>query len=74
MLYFPPGKWAVEQAALGVHKVMSYSDAGSAFIFGSLVGPKMDVLFDGAGFIFAFRVLRRLFSLPRLSACCTTLA
>ena len=23
MLYFPPGKWAVEQAALGVHKVMS---------------------------------------------------
>ena len=27
------------------------------FIFGSLVGPKMDVLFDGAGFIFAFRVL-----------------
>lgn len=29
----------------------------SAFIFGSLVGPKMDVLFDGAGFIFAFRVL-----------------
>ena len=57
MLYFPPGKWAVEQAALGVHKVMSYSDAGSAFIFGSLVGPKMDVLFDGAGFIFAFRAL-----------------
>ncbi|WP_323133962.1 Na+ dependent nucleoside transporter N-terminal domain-containing protein, partial [Klebsiella michiganensis] len=40
MLYFPPGKWLVEQAALGVHKVMSYSDAGSAFIFGSLVGPK----------------------------------
>ncbi|HCH0496199.1 TPA: NupC/NupG family nucleoside CNT transporter [Escherichia coli] len=57
MLYFPPGKWLVEQAALGVYKIMSYSDAGSAFIFGSLVGDKMDVLFDGAGFIFAFRVL-----------------
>ena len=57
MLYFPPGKWLVEQAAPGVHKIMSYSDAGSAFIFGSLVGDKMDVLFDGAGFIFAFRVL-----------------
>ena len=57
MLYFPPGKWLVELAALGVHKIMSYSDAGSAFIFGSLVGDKMDVLFDGAGFIFAFRVL-----------------
>ncbi|STI85022.1 putative nucleoside transporter [Escherichia coli] len=36
---------------------MAYSDAGSAFIFGSLVGPKMDTLFDGAGFIFGFRVL-----------------
>ncbi|WP_144882977.1 NupC/NupG family nucleoside CNT transporter [Leclercia adecarboxylata] len=57
MLYFPPGKWLAEQAALGVHKVMMYSDAGSAFIFGSLVGPKMDRLFDGAGFVFAFRVL-----------------
>ncbi|MCE0848217.1 NupC/NupG family nucleoside CNT transporter [Buttiauxella sp. A2-C1_F] len=57
MLYFPPGKWLAEQAALGVHKVMTYSDAGSAFIFGSLVGPKMDQVFDGAGFVFAFRVL-----------------
>ncbi|MFY9994433.1 MAG: NupC/NupG family nucleoside CNT transporter [Leclercia sp.] len=57
MLYFPPGKWLVEQAAHGVSKVMSYSDAGSAFIFGALVGPKMDTLFDGAGFVFAFRVL-----------------
>jgi hypothetical protein len=36
---------------------MTYSDAGSAFIFGSLVGPKMDRVFDGAGFVFAFRVL-----------------
>jgi putative pseudouridine transporter len=44
MLYFPPGKWLAEQAAMGIHKVMTYSDAGSAFIFGSLVGPKMDVL------------------------------
>lgn len=57
MLYFPPGKWLAEQAALGVHKVMTYSDAGSAFVFGALAGNKMDVVFDGAGFIFAFRVL-----------------
>lgn len=57
MLYFPPGKWLAEQAAYGIHKVMTYSDAGSAFIFGSLVGPKMDAVFDGAGFVFAFRVL-----------------
>lgn len=57
MLYFPPGKWLAEKAAYGIHKVMTYTDAGSAFIFGSLVGPKMDVIFNGAGFIFAFRVL-----------------
>lgn len=57
MLYFPPGKWLAEQAALGVHKVMTYSDAGSEFVFGALVGDKMDAVFDGAGFIFAFRVL-----------------
>ncbi|MDE9618087.1 NupC/NupG family nucleoside CNT transporter [Citrobacter portucalensis] len=57
MLYFPPGKWLAEQAALGVHKVMTYSDAGSAFIFGSLAGPEMDKVFNGAGFVFAFRVL-----------------
>lgn len=57
MLYLPPGKWLAEKAANGIHQVITYSDAGSAFIFGSLVGPKMDTLFDGAGFIFAFRVL-----------------
>ena len=57
MLWVPPGRWVAEKVAFGVHKVMAYSDAGSAFIFGSLVGPKMDTLFDGAGFIFGFRVL-----------------
>jgi nucleoside permease NupC len=56
MLWLPPGRWVAEKVAFGVHKVMAYSDAGSAFIFGSLVGPKMDTLFDGAGFIFGFRV------------------
>ncbi|EFY8755028.1 NupC/NupG family nucleoside CNT transporter [Shigella boydii] len=57
MLWLPAGRWIAEKVAFGVHKVMAYSDAGSAFIFGSLVGPKMDTLFDGAGFIFGFRVL-----------------
>lgn len=57
MLYVPAGKWLVNAIASGVNKVISYSDAGSSFIFGSLVGPKMNVLFDGAGFVFAFHVL-----------------
>ncbi|AEF45054.1 nucleoside transporter [Serratia sp. AS12] len=57
MLYIPAGKWLVNTIASGVNKVISYSDAGSTFIFGGLVGPKMNVLFDGAGFVFAFHVL-----------------
>ncbi|MGB2538749.1 NupC/NupG family nucleoside CNT transporter [Hafnia paralvei] len=57
MLYIPAGKWLVNSIAAGVNKVISYSDAGSSFIFGGLVGPKMNVLFDGAGFVFAFHVL-----------------
>lgn len=36
--------------------MMFYSDVGSVFIFGLLVGLKMDVLFDGVGFIFVFCV------------------
>ncbi len=36
MLWLPPGRWVAEKVAFGVHKVMAYSDAGSAFIFGSL--------------------------------------
>lgn len=57
MLYVPAGKWLVNSISAGVNKVISYSDAGSSFIFGGLVGPKMNVLFDGAGFVFAFHVL-----------------
>jgi len=57
MLYVPAGKWLINAIASGVNKVISYSDAGSSFIFGGLVGPKMNELFDGAGFVFAFHVL-----------------
>ncbi|MDE9540505.1 NupC/NupG family nucleoside CNT transporter [Xenorhabdus bovienii] len=57
MLYVPAGKWLIHNIANGVNAVIFYSSAGSSFIFGSLVGPKMNELFDGAGFIFAFQVL-----------------
>ncbi|MBC8953240.1 NupC/NupG family nucleoside CNT transporter [Xenorhabdus sp. PB62.4] len=57
MLYVPAGKWLINNIANGVNNVISYSASGSSFIFGSLVGPKMNELFDGAGFIFAFQVL-----------------
>ncbi len=57
MLYIPAGKWLINNIANGINAVISYSSAGSSFIFGSLVGPKMNELFDGAGFVFAFQVL-----------------
>jgi len=57
VLYLPPGKWLAEKAAYGVHQALSYSDAGSAFLFGALAGPQMDKVFNGAGFVFAFHVL-----------------
>ena len=58
MLWLPPGRWVAEKVAFGVHKVMAYSDAGSAFILRfSGLDRKWDTLFDGAGFIFGFRVL-----------------
>ncbi|TFQ09332.1 NupC/NupG family nucleoside CNT transporter, partial [Escherichia coli] len=68
MLYIPAGKWFIQTIASGVNNVIAYSDAGSSFIFGSLVGPKMDVLFDGAGFIFAFRVLPAIIFITSLIA------
>ena len=63
MLYFH-GKMGVEQAALSVHKVMSYSDAGSAFILVRWLGRKwMSCL--TVRVLFAFRVLPADFSLLR---------
>lgn len=74
MLYFPPGKWAVEQAALGVHKVMSYSDAGSAFILVHWSGRKWMSCLMARALSSPFAYSRRLSSSLRSSACCTTLA
>lgn len=57
ILYIPAGKYIFEHVATGVNKIISYSDVGSSFLFGGLVGDKMNSLFDGAGFIFALKVL-----------------
>ncbi|VTR57624.1 Putative pseudouridine transporter [Serratia fonticola] len=59
MLYVPAGKWLINAIASGVNRVIFVQRCGSAFIFGGLVGPKMNELFDGAGFVFAFHVLPR---------------
>ncbi|MFT4021277.1 MAG: NupC/NupG family nucleoside CNT transporter [Acinetobacter sp.] len=57
ILYVPFGKAIFEKIAMGVNSIIGYSEAGTSFLFGALVGDKMNTVFDGAGFIFAFRVL-----------------
>lgn len=50
VLFFPPGKAALESVAFGVAAVLGYSREGISFMF----GPAVDESF---GFIFAFQVL-----------------
>lgn len=57
ILYVPLGKYIFEQLANGVNHVIGYADSGSAFLFGALVGDQMNTVFNGAGFIFALKVL-----------------
>ncbi|CDL81822.1 NupC/NupG family nucleoside CNT transporter [Xenorhabdus szentirmaii] len=57
MLYVPAGKWLLQSLSNGVSAILSYSGAGSSFIFAGLVGDKMNVLFGDDGFVFAFQVL-----------------
>lgn len=57
ILYVPFGRQMFEQVAIGFNKLISYSDVGSSFLFGPLVGDQMNSVFHGGGFIFAFKVL-----------------
>ncbi|MDC9594673.1 nucleoside transporter C-terminal domain-containing protein [Xenorhabdus sp. IM139775] len=42
MLYIPAGKWLINHVANGVNAVISYSSAGSAFIFARLLSPALE--------------------------------
>lgn len=57
VLYVPMGKYLFEQLASGVNHVIGYADSGSSFLFGALVGDQMNTVFNGAGFVFALKVL-----------------
>jgi len=50
VLYFPPGKQALELVAVGVISVLGYAQAGIDFMFG-------DIASGNSGFIFALQVL-----------------
>ncbi|MDO4775992.1 MAG: NupC/NupG family nucleoside CNT transporter [Cardiobacteriaceae bacterium] len=57
ILYFPPGRKALEALSNGVAYVINYGMEGIQFLLGGLVGDKMFEVFGGGGFVFAFRVL-----------------
>ncbi|WP_249198444.1 NupC/NupG family nucleoside CNT transporter [Gluconobacter cerinus] len=57
ILWIPAGAHGLHMISGAVTKVLSYGDQGSAFLFGGLVGPKMDTVFGDGGFIFALKVL-----------------
>ena len=61
VLYWEPGKQALESFSNGVSHAISFADQGSGFLFGWLAGP-MEALGDKTGlplrgFIFAFKVM-----------------
>ncbi|OCG07001.1 nucleoside permease [Gilliamella sp. wkB178] len=57
MLFIPAGRWCVEVAAKGITDLVSFANAGAAFVFGGLVGPKMGELFGDGAFVFALNVI-----------------
>ncbi|MDY2947641.1 MAG: NupC/NupG family nucleoside CNT transporter [Mannheimia varigena] len=57
ILYVPIGRNVLMAISDGVAKIISFGADGMNFLFGGLVSDKMFELFDGGGFVFAFRVL-----------------
>nr|WP_194285291.1 nucleoside transporter C-terminal domain-containing protein [Gluconobacter aidae] len=57
VLWVPAGAHGLHVVSDAVTKVLSYGDVGSAFLFGGLVGPKMNGLFGNDSFVFALKVL-----------------
>jgi concentrative nucleoside transporter, CNT family len=57
VLFVRWGRIALNAAATGVNHVITYGNEGMQFVFGGLVGTRMQALFGDTGFVFAFRVL-----------------
>nr|WP_252345681.1 nucleoside transporter C-terminal domain-containing protein [Gluconobacter sp. P1C6_b] len=57
VLWVPAGAHGLHVVSDAVTKVLSFGDVGSAFLFGGLVGPKMNGLFGNDSFVFALKVL-----------------
>jgi concentrative nucleoside transporter, CNT family len=57
VLFIPAGREALSSVAIGVNQVLEYGTSGVAFVFGTLVGPRMFTVFGDDGFVFGLRVL-----------------
>jgi concentrative nucleoside transporter, CNT family len=57
VLFVRWGRIALSAAALAVNHVIAYGNKGMEFMFGGLVGERMQALFGDTAFVFAFRVL-----------------
>ncbi len=68
ILFVPPGRAALRVASAAVGTVLGYGDAGIAFLFGDLVGPRMATVFPDGGFVFALRVLPQIVYISALIA------
>jgi len=68
ILFVPAGRVVLHGVSSGVQTVLDYGSQGSAFLFGGLVGPRMDAVFGPGGFVFALRVLPQIVYISALIA------
>ena len=68
VLWVPAGARGLHAISDGVTHILSYGDAGISFLFGGLVGPRMDTLFGGGAFVFALKVLPQIVYVSALLA------
>jgi concentrative nucleoside transporter, CNT family len=68
VLFVPWGRRALHGISMLVNDVLNYGNDGIGFLFGDLVGPRMNTLFPNGGFIFALRVLPEIVYISALIA------
>ncbi|QDH25944.1 NupC/NupG family nucleoside CNT transporter [Neokomagataea tanensis] len=68
VLWSPPGAAVLHRLSDAVEWVLSFGGQGSAFLFGGLVGPRMNDIFGGGAFVFALRVLPQIVYVAALLA------
>ncbi|ARW15373.1 NupC/NupG family nucleoside CNT transporter [Komagataeibacter europaeus] len=68
VLRIPAGQALLRAISGMVTHLLAYGDEGGRFLFGALVGPRMNTVFPGEGYVFAFQVLPSLVYVSALIA------